>query len=80
MNAKADSVLYVTETLELDGDILDGSDGLSAEENAENEGVLKLRRDPACTSRYFVIHDYGVHGVVVPLVNTLNELALKQDC
>ena len=79
MNAKADSVLYVTETLELDGDILDGSDGLCAEENAENEGVLKLRRDPACTSRYFVIHDYGVHGVVVPLVDTLNELALKQD-
>lgn len=80
VDAKADTVLYVTETLELDGDILDGDDGLSMEGNAENEGALQLRKDPACTSRYFVVHDYGVHGVVVPLVDTLNELASKQDC
>lgn len=79
VDAKADSVLYVTETLELDGDILDGSDGLSVEEITGNEGALQLRRDPACSSRYFVVHDYGIHGVVVPLVDTLNELASKQD-
>lgn len=64
----------------MDGDILEGNDGLSAEDSTENEGALQLHRDPACSSRYFVVHDYGVHGVVVPLVDTLNELASKHDC
>lgn len=79
MDAKPDSILYITETLELDDDILDGSEGVGTEYNSENEGALQLRRDPACSSRYFVVHDYGVHGVVVPLVDTLTELVSKQD-
>lgn len=80
MDAKQDSVLYVTETLELDGDILNGnSEDLSIEGNVDNEASLYLCRDPAWSSRYFVVHDYGVHGVVVPLVDTLNELASKPD-
>lgn len=80
-DVKPDSVLHVTETLELDGDILDGSESFSSDENvADNEGAIQLRRDPACSSRYFVVHDYGVHGVVVPLVDTLSELASKPDC
>lgn len=65
----------------MDGDILDDSDGLnSINENADMEGgKLILRKDPACSSRYFVTHDYGVHGVVVPLVDTLTELAARAD-
>ncbi|KAI9560031.1 hypothetical protein GHT06_014041 [Daphnia sinensis] len=79
-DVKPDSVLHVTETLELDGDILDGNESFSTDENAaDNEGAVQLRRDPACSSRYFVVHDYGVHGVVVPLVDTLSELASKPD-
>jgi len=80
-DVKADSVLHVTETLELDGDILDCSESFSTEDYLDgNESALQLRRDPACSSRYFVVHDYGVHGVVVPLVDTLSELASKPDC
>jgi hypothetical protein len=80
-DVKVDLVLHVTDTLELDGDILDDSEGFSTEDYlAENESALQLRRDPACSSRYFVVHDYGVHGVVVPLVDTLTELASKHDC
>ena len=80
-DSKEDSVLHVAETLELDGDILDDSDGLrSIDENGDTEGgKLILRKDPACTSRYFVTHDYGVHAVVVPLVDTLTELAARGD-
>ncbi|XP_046462866.1 nuclear pore complex protein Nup88-like [Daphnia pulex] len=79
-DVKADSVLHVTETLELDGDILDCSESFSTEDYLDgNESALQLRRDPACSSRYFVVHDYGVHGVVVPLVDTLSELASKPD-
>lgn len=78
---KEDSVLHVAETLELDGDILDDSDGLSSiDENGDIEGgKLILHKDPACTSRYFVTHDFGVHAVVVPLVDTLTELAARGD-
>lgn len=71
----------MTETLELDGDILENESlGLSTDENADGcEGILYLTKDPSCSSRYFVTHEFGVHGVVVPLIDTLNELAAKND-
>lgn len=76
-----ESVLYVTETLELDGDILDDSDsGLSPlPQSSENEGTIHLVKDPSCTARYFITHDYGVHAVAVPLVTKLSQLAAKDD-
>lgn len=77
---RASSILHVIETLELDGDILENDSlGLSTDEGADNEGTLQLIEDPSCSSRYFVTHDYGVHGVVVPLVDMLVELAAKKD-
>ena len=80
-HSRAGSVLHVTETLELDGDILENDSlGLSTDENTDgSEGILYLTKDPSCSSRYFVTHEFGVHGVVVPLVDTLNELAAKND-
>lgn len=78
-DTNADSVLHVIETLELDGDILDDSGALNGDESFENESFLSLHKDPACSSRYFVTHDYGVHAVVVPLVDTLADLAAKKD-
>lgn len=77
-DAKADSILHVIETLELDGDILDDS-GSIGDDSIEEESSLFLVKDPACSSRYFVTHDFGVHAVVVPLVDTLAELASKKD-
>ena len=77
---RTSSVLHVIETLELDGDLLDNDNlGLSTEESVDNEGTLQLIKDPSCSSRYFATHDYGVHGVVVPLVDMLNELVAKRD-
>ena len=79
-----DSVLYVTETLELDGDILDDSgDGLAAspvpESGDSGEGAIHLAKDPSCTARYFITHDFGVHAVVVPLVTKLSQMAAKNN-
>ena len=76
-----ESVLYVTETLELDGDILDDSgDGLSSlSQEGENEGTIHLAKDPSCAARYFITHDYGVHAVAVPLLTKLSQLAAKND-
>jgi len=79
-----DSVLYVTETLELDGDILDDSgDGLAAspvpESGDSGQGAIHLAKDPSCTARYFITHDFGVHAVVVPLVTKLSQMAAKNN-
>ena len=79
INSKADGVLYVTETLELEGDILEDDKYLSEDFQDEDQNAFKLWKDPSCSSRYLISHDYGVHAVVVPLVNKLWELASKPD-
>lgn len=80
MNAKPNAVLYVTEILELDGDILgDANYTTDGADELENSGAVKLLKDPSCSGRYFISHDYGVHTVVVPLVTKLSELASKPD-
>lgn len=83
--AHADGILYVTETLELDADLLednsfdaDAADKVQ-DEDEEGSTTLRLRRDPSCCSRYFVSHDYGVHVAQVPLVNKLWQLASLAD-
>ncbi|XP_060878477.1 nuclear pore complex protein Nup88 [Metopolophium dirhodum] len=62
--------LHIIETIELEL-------GLNIEDNGEydSSNTIQLKRDAAVTSRYWCLHNTGVHSVTVPLSELLDEFS-----
>ncbi|KAL4113472.1 hypothetical protein QTP88_017087 [Uroleucon formosanum] len=62
--------LHIIETIELEL-------GLNIEDNGEydSSNTIQLKRDAAVTSRYWCLHNTGVHSVTIPLSELLDEFS-----
>ncbi|KAF0770286.1 nuclear pore complex protein Nup88-like [Aphis craccivora] len=62
--------LHIIETIELEL-------GLNIEDNGEydSSNTIQLKRDASVTSRYWCLHNTGVHSVTVPLTELLDEFS-----
>lgn len=62
--------LHIIETIELEL-------GLNVEDNGEydSSNTIHLKRDAAVSSRYWCLHNTGVHSVTIPLMELLDEFS-----
>lgn len=62
--------LHIIETIELEL-------GLNISDNGEydNLNIIQLKKDAAVSSRYWCLHNTGVHSVTIPLTELLDEFS-----
>ena len=75
--------LHVYESLELSSalteQISQNADALSSKNNHNSNTDVKLESDPSTPSRYFCCHSAGIHGVTLPMVNQLKQMAQDDE-